>query len=89
VYQETDNSIEPKKVEYTDVSNKDMSQYSQGSMFAFKDRPDMSGSIKRIEDGQIVFNMFEHTYKMPEDEFNSIFFINHAYSPQNWYTRIK
>ena len=88
-YQEPDNTVEPKKLEYDDVSNQDMSGYSDGSMFSFKDRPDMSGEIKRIEDGQIVFSMFDNTYMMPRDKFDSMFAIRDVHSPQNWYTRIK
>jgi hypothetical protein len=88
-YQEPDNSVEPKKVEYNNVDSKDMSMYSEGVQFSFRDRPDMSGNIKRVEDGQIVFSMFDQTYMMPEHEFNSTFFIKDVNSPQNWYTRIK
>jgi hypothetical protein len=88
-YDRAENFSTPTKVEYKDVSDKDMSRYSDGAMISFKDRPDMSGAIKRIEDGQIVFNMFEQTYKMPDHEFDSLFFVRDNYSPQNWYTRSK
>lgn len=88
-YQEPVDNVSPTRMEYNTIDNRDMSKYSEGLMISFRDRPDMSGSIKRVEDGQIVFNMFDQTYMMPEHEFNSTFFIKDVHSPQNWYTRIK
>ena len=85
-YQESEDSFEPKKVEYSDFENRDLSQYSEGEMFSFRERPDMAGKIKRVEDGQIVFSMFDQTYIMPEGEFGSLFFLKNIHSPQNWYT---
>jgi len=87
-YQIQESNVEPTRVQYQDFTNRDMTQYSEDTLFSFKDRPDYSGKIKRIEDGNIVFSMNNKTYKMPEDEFSVLFALRDSQSPQNWYTRI-
>jgi hypothetical protein len=87
-HQEQESNVEPTRVQYQDFANRDMTQYSEDTLFSFKDRPDYSGKIKRIEDGDIVFSMHNKTYKMPEDEFSVLFALRDSQSPQNWYTRL-
>ena len=78
-----------KNVEYLDFNADLENKYKTDSSFSFRDRPDVSGFIKRIEDDEIVFDMFGDTYKMPPSQFDGMFYFNELSSPQNWYTKVK
>ena len=75
--------------EYQDLSSMYDGRYPEGSTISMKGRPDAVGRIDRIEDSKLIVKIFDETYSIPPERFESLFFVHPNNSPENWYSKMK
>lgn len=66
-----------------DLDNK----YIPNSVVSIKGRQDIRGKIDRIEENNIIVKIMGETYRFTPTEFDNLFYIHPAKSPQNWYAK--
>ena len=72
--------VEYKREDY-DFANR----YPINSFVSIKGRRDLEGKIDRLEEDNIIVKIFNQTYSVPPQDFDSIFYIH----PQTKYNRYK
>jgi len=79
----------PTTMQYDSFDSAYENRYPSGSQVSMKGRPDVLGRIDRIEDKDLIVKIFDETYKIPPEKFETLFYMHSENSPTNWYSRTK